>query len=98
VLKTGRTEEILEALRQVADGAQAFDPRHPQRPRGQAALSPREREVLRRVAAGETNRAIAAELGVSGETVKTLLARTYAKLGARRRAEAVAAAIAQGIL
>ena len=98
VLKTGRSDELLEALRQVADGNHAFDARHPPRPRDQGALSPREREVLRLVAAGETNRAIASELGVGDETVKTLLARVYGKLGVRNRAEAVSAAHDRGIL
>ena len=37
-------------------------------------------------------------LGVGGETVKTLVARTFGKLGVRRRAEAVAAAHDQGLL
>jgi DNA-binding NarL/FixJ family response regulator len=98
VLKTGRSEELLDGLRRVARGENAFDSRHPPRPPGQAALSPREREALVLVAAGETNRAIAAQLGVADETVKTMLARIYAKLGVRRRAEAVSAAHERGIL
>jgi DNA-binding CsgD family transcriptional regulator len=89
---------LLDALRRVAGGGQAFDARHPPRPSGRAALSPREREVLQRVATGDTNRTIAAELGIGDETVKTLLTRTYAKLGVRRRAEAVSAAHELGIL
>src|SRR5712691_6112249 len=92
VLKTGRIDELLAALRAVAGGETSFDARHPKRAIGEAALSPREREVLRLVAAGSTNREIAAQLGIGDETVKTVLARTFAKLGARKRAEAVAAA------
>lgn len=88
-LKTGRADELLNALRAVAAGETAFDPRHPRRPAGRGALSPREREVLRLVAAGRTNKEIAGELDVGSETVKTLLARTFAKLGVKRRAEAV---------
>lgn len=98
VLKTGRLEELLAALRTVHAGREAFDPRHPPRPPGHGALSPREREVLRLVAAGLTNREIAARLGIGGETVKTLVARTFAKLGARKRAEAVAAGLERGLL
>jgi DNA-binding NarL/FixJ family response regulator len=97
-LKSGSQHELLETLRTVSGGATAFDPRHPQRPRGRAALSPREREVVRLVAGGATNREVARALTVSEETVKTLLARTYMKLGARRRAEAVAEAQRQGLL
>ena len=98
VLKTGRADDLLASLREVAAGGSSFDRRHPPRPRGQAALSPRERDVLRGVAAGKTNRALAAELGVGEETVKTLLSRVYAKLGVSRRAEAVSTAHEQGIL
>jgi DNA-binding NarL/FixJ family response regulator len=98
VLKTGSVDELLGALRAVAAGGEAFDGRHPPRAPGRAALSPREREVLRLVARGATNREIAEELNVGAETVKTLLARTFAKLGVRRRAEAVSAAHNQGLL
>ena len=65
---------------------------------GRGALSPREREVLKLVAAGSTNREIAQQLGVGDETVKTLLGRTFAKLGVKRRAEAVSAAHERGLL
>jgi DNA-binding NarL/FixJ family response regulator len=98
VLKTGRSDELVETLRRVHGGKQTYDGRHPQRPAGRGALSPREREVLRLVAGGSTNHQIAEKLGVGAETVKTLLARTFAKLGVRRRAEAVAAAHDRGLL
>ena len=98
VLKTGKAEDLLAALRAVYRGEQAFDGRHPRRPPGRAALSPREREVLRLVAAGATNLEIAAVLDVGGETVKTLVARTFSKLGVRRRAEAVSIAHSNGLL
>jgi DNA-binding CsgD family transcriptional regulator len=54
--------------------------------------------VLKLVAAGSSNRQIAATLGLSSETVKTLLTRTFVKLGVNRRAEAVSAAHKLGIL
>jgi DNA-binding NarL/FixJ family response regulator len=98
VLKTGSVDELLAGLRTVVEGGQAFDPRHPQRPAGRGALSPREREVLRLVAQGSTNREIAGELQIGEETVKTLLSRSCAKLGVRRRAEAVSAAHKLGLL
>jgi DNA-binding NarL/FixJ family response regulator len=98
VLKSGRIDELLSALRSVIAGDPAFDHRHPRRQHGRGALSPREREVLRLVAGGATNREIASTLEVGDETVKTLLARTFAKLGARRRAEAVSAAYDRGLL
>jgi DNA-binding NarL/FixJ family response regulator len=98
VLKTGSIDELAAALRDVAEGGAAFDARHPRRVAGQGALSPRERDVLRLVAGGRTNVQIADELGVGAETVKTLVARVFAKLGVRRRAEAVAAAHDRGLL
>lgn len=97
-LKSGHADELLSALRAIAEGATAFDPRHPRRAAGKAALSPREREVLRLVADGATNKQVAAALGVADETVKTLLGRIFSKLGVRRRAEAVSEAHNQGLL
>lgn len=98
LLKTGSADELLRVLRALADGRTSFDERHPRRPAGQAALSPREREVLRMLARGATNRQIADELQVGAETVKTLVARIFGKLGVRKRAEAVSAAHQQGLL
>ena len=98
VLKSGSVAELLEALRAVSAGGRVVDARHPPRAAGRVALSPREREVLRLVARGLTNRQIAEELNVGAETVKTLVARSFAKLGVRRRAEAVSAAHERGLL
>jgi len=53
-------------------------------------LSPRERVVLTRAAAGETNAAIAAALFVSPGTVRKHLEHIYDKLGVRTRTEAAA--------
>jgi LuxR family maltose regulon positive regulatory protein len=55
-------------------------------------LSGREHEILQLVAAGKSNRRIAAELFVSVGTVKTHLNNLYRKLGARSRTQAVARA------
>lgn len=55
-------------------------------------LSEREREVLRLLASGISNREIAAELFVSLDTVKTHLKHIYGKLGVRGRAHAAARA------
>jgi DNA-binding NarL/FixJ family response regulator len=98
LLKTGDPLELLDVLRLVLAGRQAFDRRHPRRETGQAVLSPREREVLGLVAEGATNAAIARELGIGVESVKTLLGRTFSKLGVQRRAQAVAAAHDRGLL
>jgi DNA-binding NarL/FixJ family response regulator len=97
VLKRGSVDELLGALRRVAGGDEAFDPRHPRRPARRGTLSPREREVLRLLTTGATNREISEQLGIGTETVKTILSRSYDKLGVSRRAEAVAAVHELGI-
>jgi DNA-binding NarL/FixJ family response regulator len=97
VLKTVSSDQVGQALRLAVDGGGSFDARHPRR-EGGAALSPRERQVVRLAASGATNRAIAETLGVGEETVKTLLSRVFTKLGVRRRTEAVVVALQQGLV
>jgi DNA-binding CsgD family transcriptional regulator len=60
-------------------------------------LSRRELEVLRLVAAGESNRQIARRLGLSSHTVERHVANLYRKIGARGRADATAYALRQGL-
>ena len=52
-----------------------------------AALTPREQDVMHRVAAGKLNKVIADEMNVSMRTVEVYRARVYAKLGVRSSAE-----------
>jgi ATP/maltotriose-dependent transcriptional regulator MalT len=61
-------------------------------------FTPRERTVLRLVALGRTNRQVGEELFISEKTVSVHLSRIMAKLGAARRAEAVAIAYDRGLL
>jgi DNA-binding CsgD family transcriptional regulator len=69
-------------------------------PQAQAALglSERELQVLRELAAGRSNKEIAARLHVSPNTVKTHVARLFEKLHARRRTEAIRRARELGIV
>lgn len=69
-------------------------------PKAVAALgiSPREMDVLRRVAAGRSTSEIAEELSVSPNTVKTHVARLFEKLDAKRRTDAINKARELGIL
>jgi two-component system response regulator DevR len=53
-------------------------------------LSPQQRRVLAAVAEGKTNKEIAAELGLSDNTVKNYLASTFDKLRVKRRSQATA--------
>jgi DNA-binding NarL/FixJ family response regulator len=62
------------------------------------ALSGREIEVLRRVAAGKSNKVIAAELNISEGTVKTHMKSILPKLDATDRTHAVMIALKRGIL
>ena len=61
-------------------------------------ISPRELDVLREIAAGRSNKEIAAQLHVSPNTVKTHVAKLFEKLGAKRRTDAIHRARELGIL
>jgi DNA-binding CsgD family transcriptional regulator len=65
---------------------------------GPGGLTARELQVLHMVAAGETNKAIAAELFVSERTVDRHMSNIYAKLGVSSRAAATAHAYQHGLL
>ena len=64
---------------------------------GEALLSPREREVLRLIARGDSNAEIAGRLGLSINTVERHAANLYRKIDARGRADATAFAIRHGL-
>ncbi len=105
ISRTATGADLLEALEDVAAGMPVLPPDSTatllNQLRGDApagALSPREVEVLRGVAAGLTNKAIALRLGISEHTVKFHLGGAMTKLGASSRAEAVATALRQGWL
>jgi DNA-binding CsgD family transcriptional regulator len=81
-------------------GRRAAPPAFDGNPRALAELgiSPRELAVLREIAAGHSNKQIAARLHVSPNTVKTHVARLFEKLGARRRTEALRKARELGLV
>ena len=62
------------------------------------ALTAREREVLALLAEGLPNKAIAARLGISDQTVKFHVASISSKLGATNRTEAVRLAVRRGLI
>ncbi len=66
--------------------------------KGAKGLSPRETDVLKSAAQGLGNREIGARLGISENSVKMHLKRSFFKLGASDRAEAVSLASKRGFL
>lgn len=101
LLKRVAPAKLLEAIRDVHAGGSAMSSSIArkvvasfQRPPPPAApethLSPREQTVLECLARGLTYKAIADQLGISIETIRTHLKRVYQKLHVRSRTEAVA--------
>ncbi len=77
--------------------AAATTPAAPRAPTWPAGLTGREVEVLRLIAAGQSNRAIAQALFISPNTVLHHVSSIFAKLGVANRAEAAAYAIRRGL-
>jgi RNA polymerase sigma factor (sigma-70 family) len=107
LLKRTPPEEMVDAIRIVADGEALLTPKATRRLVADFAkqsdasadardamdwLTPREREVLVLIARGLTNREIADSLTVSLETIKTHVKRIFTKIGVHDRAQAVIAA------
>jgi DNA-binding NarL/FixJ family response regulator len=61
-------------------------------------LTPREIEILEYIAQGYLNKQIAAELGISEQTIKNHVTSILRKLNANARTEAVVVAIKQGLI
>ncbi|KPI27437.1 two component transcriptional regulator, LuxR family [Actinobacteria bacterium OV320] len=103
VLKAGPPQELFRAVRGAAAGAlglasEVVGELVAQDPSPRRELSGREVEVVRLLAEGLSNRAIAEALFLSEATVKTHLVRVYRKLGADNRAAAVSEAVRRGLL
>ena len=103
-------DELIDAVRRVAAGERVLAPgllarlfdsdsRPPRTGTTElTVLTPKEREVTSLLAKGFTTAEIAGALYVSEATIKTHLGHIYAKLGAHGRREAVARAVALGII
>jgi DNA-binding NarL/FixJ family response regulator len=114
ILKDTPPEDLLSAIRVVADGEALLTPRvttrlvaeFVRRTSGRAATAPmgldeltdREREVLVQVATGRSNAEIADHFVVSLNTVKTHVSRLLFKLAARDRAQLVVCAYESGLV
>ncbi|MGW5532281.1 LuxR C-terminal-related transcriptional regulator, partial [Streptomyces xanthochromogenes] len=103
VLKEIKGSDLVSAVRTVATGQSMLDPAttarlmrslrdpeadNPPQDRRLAALSERERSVLRLIGEGLTNRQIAGQLYLSEKTVKNHISRLLSKLGVERRVQA----------
>jgi DNA-binding NarL/FixJ family response regulator len=99
LLKRSAAEDLIRAVRAVAEGGIYLDPSVADKALldsaaaasgpAPAELSAREADVLRMTAKGLSNKEIAARLDVSVKTVETYKARACEKLGLRSRAEIV---------
>ncbi len=99
--KSASRDELLTALRQVARGVRSLPPEVARRLatlRLGPAITPREREILALIATGRANKEIAAELGVSEDTVKRHVSHILEKLDVNDRAQATAEAMRRGII
>jgi two-component system NarL family response regulator len=101
VLKDALPEELAETIRAVHAGQTRVSPAvaatlterlH------EPELTPREREVLRLLVAGKSNKEIKAALFLSTSTVKTHLSRLFKKLGVSDRTQAVMTALKRGLV
>jgi DNA-binding NarL/FixJ family response regulator len=111
LLKDAPEQQLLAAIRVVAEGGSLFAPSVTQRlierfaaPSAVAAspqltaLTARELEVLRLMARGASNAEIAAELVISEHTTKTHVASILGKLDLRNRVQAVVFAYESGVV
>jgi DNA-binding NarL/FixJ family response regulator len=104
VLKQAPLEELLGAVTTVARGEVYVDPALGATLVGARGagklptLSAREREILRLLADGKTNKEIAEGLFISPDTVRTYIRRAMEKLEANTRTQAVAIAIRQSLI
>jgi DNA-binding NarL/FixJ family response regulator len=113
LLKDAPAAELVNAVRVVAAGEGLLAPSVtrrlieqfaarpravPHQPARLAGLTPRETEVLRLIARGQSNAEIAESLVVAEQTVKTHVSRVLAKLDLRDRAQAVVFAYEAGVV
>ncbi|MCU0228411.1 MAG: response regulator transcription factor [Bryobacterales bacterium] len=102
VLKAAAELDLEDAILRVAEGQLVFaemqgagESREAERLR---ALTPRERQVLQLLASGKANKEIAAQLGVSVNTVAVHRARLMDTLGIRGTAELTLFAVRSGLV
>ena len=100
-MKGAQPEQIVETVRRVAAGESLVSAKiartlteslaHPE-------LSSRELQVLRHMAAGESNKEIGQRLNITEHTVKAHVQSILGKLDAAGRTEAIAVAVKRGLI
>jgi len=101
ILKGHVHRELLEVIRAVHAGHKRIPPDIAAELAEHAAddaLSPREIDVLRLIAAGNSNKIIADQLSIGEATVKSHVTNILSKLGANDRVHAVTIALKRGII
>ena len=101
IRKGAARSELLEAIRSVHSGRRYISPeigQHLAEHVSQNELSPRERDVLKEMFHGKSNKEIATALGISEHTVNIHVKNVLGKLGVGGRTEAVTLALRKGIL
>jgi DNA-binding CsgD family transcriptional regulator/Tfp pilus assembly protein PilF len=94
-------QAVANALELASDIARPLEPSptgQPSLPASGAVLTRREREVLKLLVEGQTDREIAAALSISPRTVETHVARILTKLGLHSRTAAVAHAVRHNLV
>jgi pimeloyl-ACP methyl ester carboxylesterase/DNA-binding CsgD family transcriptional regulator len=91
------TDEVVDEIVSIVTGRPSRARSATSQANAPRVLTPRESEVLRLVAAGESNGQIAARLGLSINTIERHVANLYRKIDARGRADATAYAIRNGL-
>lgn len=108
LLKDSGPEELIQAIRQVCEGESFLHPvvarkllqeltRPSRQPPTSDPLTKREVEVLQLVAQGHSNQEIAADLTISGATVRTHVSNILSKLHLASRTQAALYALREGL-
>ncbi|HLG12131.1 MAG TPA: response regulator transcription factor [Dehalococcoidia bacterium] len=104
LLKDTEAEELCRAIKAAASGKVQLSPEAAERlirevnaPKNPEPLTERERDVLRLLCAGETNKEMALHLEVGESTVKTHVSNILFKLGVQSRTQAAVYAAQSGL-
>jgi DNA-binding NarL/FixJ family response regulator len=102
ILKNAIDLDLVSAIKRAAEGKMVLDPQlaKPDALKGErdTGLTTRELEILQHIVAGESNKEIAAELGLSANTVAVHRANIMDALGIHKTAELVVYAIRNGLV